>query len=267
MEAQVTDRSGVDRIVGDCEQYWLQTGVPRQAVAEMKAELATHLNEAVAAGKGIKTVVGSDLAEFAESWAHEQRGAASPEAWLASQRKREWTDVRGPYTWLGLVIAAIVILITVGPKEDPVENMEVWRWIWLGGFVVLGIGEMVTAGLFMLPFAIGAAAAGALAWFDVAVWLQLLVFLLVSVAALWGMRKFAWRSSEPSYALGAKRYVDASARVTETVDRAAGTGRVRMESELWRATTDLDDVIETGTEVVVVNVRGARLVVEPRPRT
>ncbi len=32
MEAQVTDRSGVDRIVGDCEQYWLQTGVPRQAV-------------------------------------------------------------------------------------------------------------------------------------------------------------------------------------------------------------------------------------------
>jgi membrane protein implicated in regulation of membrane protease activity len=31
----------------------------------------------------------------------------------------------------------------------------------------------------------------------------------------------------------------------------------------WRATTQLDEVIEPGTEVRVVDVTGARLVVEP----
>jgi membrane protein implicated in regulation of membrane protease activity/DNA-binding ferritin-like protein (Dps family) len=267
MENRVRDRHGIDRIVADCENYWLQTGVPRQAVSEMKAELVTYLDEALAEGKGIRSVVGDDLAGFAESWALEQRGSVSPDAWRAAQRRREWTDVRAAYGWLAATVGFVVILIAVAPKEDAVESMEVWRWIWLGAFVVLGIGEMVTAGLFMLPFAIGAAAAGALAWFEVVIWLQLSVFLLVSIGALWGMRKFAWRSSEPSFAVGAKRYVDAAATVTESIDRVAGTGRVRMDTELWRATTDIDAVIESGTEVVVASVRGARLVVEPRLRS
>jgi membrane protein implicated in regulation of membrane protease activity len=230
----------------------------------MKVELSAHLHDAIGAGKGMEAVVGTDLAEFAESWAVEYRGPASDKAWKTAQRKREWADIRAAYGWLGGAAALIVILIAFGPKENHVEDIEVWRWIWVGAVVVLGIGEMVTAGLFMLPFAIGALAAGILAWFNVPVWLQLVVFLVISVGALWGMRKFAWRSSEPTYAVGARRYVDATATVTKTVDRVAGTGRVRMDTERWRATTDGDDVIEPGTEVVVTDVRGARLVVERR---
>jgi membrane protein implicated in regulation of membrane protease activity len=264
MEVRVSDRSGIERTVADCEQYWLQTGVPRRTVAEMKVELSAHLYEAVNEGKGMDTVIGTNLSEFAESWAREYRDPASTGAWKTSQRKREWTDIRAAYGWLGGVVALIVILIAIGPKENRVEDIEVWRWIWVGAFVVLGIGEMVTAGLFMLPFAIGAGAAAILAWFNVPIWLQLLVFLIVSIGALWGMRKFAWRSSEPTYAVGAKRYVDATATVTEAVDRIAGTGRVRLDTEQWRATTDGDDLLEPGAEVVVVDVRGARLVVERR---
>ena len=264
MEVLMIDQSGIDRTVADCEQFWLQTGVPRRMVAEMKAELSAHLHEAIAAGKGMETVIGTDLAEFAESWAIEHRGPTSDKAWKASQRKQEWTDIRAAYGWMAGVVALIVILIAFGPKEDSVEDIEVWRWIWVGAFVVLGIGEMVTAGLFMLPFAIGAGAAATLAWFEVPVWVQLIVFLIVSIAALWGMRKFAWRSSEPTHSVGAMRYVDAVATVTESVDRVAGTGRVRMDTEQWRATTDGDNVLEAGTEVLVVDVRGARLVVERR---
>jgi membrane protein implicated in regulation of membrane protease activity len=163
-----------------------------------------------------------------------------------------------------VVAVAILVLIFVGPKETDMEDIDLWRWIWVGAFVVLGIGEMITAGLFMLPFAIGAGAAAILAWFEVAIWAQLLTFLLVSIAALWGMRRFAWRTSEPSYAVGAKRYVDAVGTVTEVVNRVSGTGRVRLDTEQWRATTDTDSTIEAGTEVTVVTVRGARLVVTPR---
>jgi len=262
MEVLVTDHSGIDRAVADCEQYWLQTGVPRRTVAEMKIELSAHLFEAVGAGKGMETVVGTDLAKFAESWAIEFRGPTSDKARKASQRKREWTDIRAAYGWIAGVVALIVILIAFGPKEERVEDIELWRWIWVGAFVVLGIGEMVTAGLFMLPFAVGAGAAAALAWFEVPIWVQLVVFLAVSIGALWGMRKFAWRSSEPTHSVGAMRYVDAVATVTESIDRVAGTGRVRMDTEKWRATTDGDEVLEAGIEVLVVDVRGARLVVE-----
>lgn len=265
MEGRVTERSGIDQMVTDCEQYWLETGVPRGATAEMKAELSAHLHEALDAGKTMETVVGSDLATFAESWAAEYRDPAAPEAWNEAERRRHTRkEIWSAWGWLSVAAAAILVLIFVGPKEERMEEIEVWRWIWVGAFVVLGIGEMVTAGLFMLPFAIGAGAAAILAWFGVAIWVQLLVFLVVSVAALWGMRRFAWRSGEPSHSVGAKRYVDATGTVTETVDRVSGTGRVRLETEQWRATTDADSAIEPGTEVMVVDVRGARLVVEPR---
>lgn len=264
-EVHVTDRSGVDQMVADCEQYWLMTGVPRRVAAEMKAELSTHVHEALDAGKSIQTVVGNDLPAFAETWAAEYRGPADPSAWdQAERRKQTRREIRSAWGWLGIVVAVLLILIFTGPKEDRMEDIEVWRWIWVGAFVVLGVGEMLTAGLFMLPFAIGAGAAAILAWFDVEIWVQLLAFLVVSVAALWGIRRFAWRAGEPTHAVGAKRYVDAKATVTETIDRVSGTGRVRLETEQWRATTDLDEVIEPGTEVKVVDVRGARLVVEPR---
>lgn len=265
MESHVTDRRGIDHIVADCEQYWLETGVPRRAVAEMKSELTTHLHEAVDAGKGIETVVGDDLAEFAEAWAREFRGPVAAESWDAARHADDVKkDIWSVYGWLIAAAVAVTILVFVGPKEERMEDIEIWRWIWVGAFVVLGIGEMITAGLFMLPFAIGAGAAGILAWFEVAVWVQLLVFLLVSVGALYGMRRFAWRSAEPTHAVGAKRYVDAVGTVTEPIDRVTGTGRVRVETEHWRATTDANEVIDAGTEVLVVDVRGARLVVEPR---
>ena len=44
---------------------------------------------------------------------------------------------------------------------------ELIRWLWLGMAVLLGIGEVVTAGFFLLPFVIGAGAAAILAWLNV----------------------------------------------------------------------------------------------------
>lgn len=252
----------VDHVLERCERYWRETGVRDTAITDMRRELESHLREAVAAGKSPAVVVGDDIPGFAESWAAEQRGPRRRATW--SEVRRQGREGRGIGVFAVLVVVVVAALIWVGPKEDSVEDIEVWRWVWLGAAVVLGIGEMITAGLFMLPFAVGAVVAGILAFFEVAVWVQIVVFLGVSIAALWGLRSFAWREAEPTYPVGAKRYVDAIGTVVEPVDRIAGTGRVRVETEQWSATTDLDGVIETNTEVRVVDVRGARLVVEPR---
>lgn len=141
------------------------------------------------------------------------------------------------------------------------EN-EIWRWIWVGAAVVFGVGEMMTAGFFMLPFAIGALAALPLAWLDVHEMIQLTVFLGVSVAALLAIQRMVKRSDEHQPAVGANRFMHSSGIVIEAIDRASGHGRVRVETENWRATTDGDPIPE-GTEVRIVEVRGTRLVVEP----
>lgn len=141
------------------------------------------------------------------------------------------------------------------------EDNEVWRWVWSILTAVLAIGEMVTAGFFILPFAIGAGAAAILAWVDVAPAIQWLVFLGISVAAFLWLRRFGRREDENKPLVGANRLDGRLGRVTESIDRAT-TGRVRIDTEDWRATTD-GQALEPGREIRVVDIRGARLVVEP----
>ncbi|MBM3695443.1 MAG: NfeD family protein [Actinobacteria bacterium] len=136
---------------------------------------------------------------------------------------------------------------------------EMWRWIWLALVVVFGIGEIFTAGFFMLPFAVGAVVAFLLSWFNIPVPVSLVVFLATSVVALVVIQKLVRRSDQRQVPVGANRFVGRTVVVTEQVDRLANTGRVRMDTETWRATTD-GPPIEVGAEARVVEVRGTRLV-------
>ena len=138
---------------------------------------------------------------------------------------------------------------------------EVWRWIWVAAALILGFAEIVTAGFFMLPFAVGAAVAAVLAWLDVAPLIQLLVFLGVSVVVLVLLQRFVRRADQHQPAIGANRLVGQRAHVLEAVDRATGEGRVRFDTEMWRATTD-GERIEEGAEVTIVGIRGTRVVVQ-----
>ncbi len=114
----------------------------------------------------------------------------------------------------------------------------------------------------MLPFAVGAAAAAVVAYVDGGEIVQLSVFLVVSVAALIVLRRFVNRGDEVQHAVGSNRFVGQKAKVLEAIDPTHSTGRVKMESELWRATSDVGPIAE-GVMVKVVDVRGTRLVVEP----
>ena len=64
----------IERIVNRCTRYWRRTRVPREAIAEMRMELESHLRDAVADGMPVRSVVGEDLEVFAERWAWEFRG-------------------------------------------------------------------------------------------------------------------------------------------------------------------------------------------------
>lgn len=141
-------------------------------------------------------------------------------------------------------------------------SIEAWRLFWVIAAAVLAVAEIATAGFFMLPFAVGAAGAAVAAFLDAGEAVQLGVFLGISAVALVFLQVFVKRGDQKQQNIGANRFVDQQARVLETIDPSTGAGRVRMEAELWRATTD-GDTIPEGTPVRVIGVRGTRLVVEP----
>ncbi len=251
-------------IVAACALYWSRAGLPDHVVNEMRAELESHLASAQSAGKSPQAVVGSDLPAFAEAWAREQHTGGYVPTWdevaAAERRGRRW----GAWVTAGLVgAAAVAVWLAVVLDDRGDDGMDdLWLWVWLGTAITFAFGEMVTAGFFLLPFAIGAAAAFLLALLGVAEGVQWAVFLVVSIAALFGLRRFADREDEKNQpVVGANRYIGQRALVLEEVNRATSSGRVRMETEEWRATTT-GPPIPPAAEVVVVGVTGARLVVE-----
>ena len=139
---------------------------------------------------------------------------------------------------------------------------EWWRWIWLGVTAIFGIGEIFTAGFFMLPFAVGAVVAFILALLHVGPAIVLTVFLVISLLTLVLFQRLVHKGDQRQHPVGANRYVGRRVLVLERIDRVSGTGRVRLETEIWRATTDGDPIAE-GAEVRVVVMRGTRLVVAP----
>lgn len=141
---------------------------------------------------------------------------------------------------------------------------EIWRWLWTGLAVAFAVGEIFTAGFFLLPFAVGGAIAAILAWADVAVAWQWAAFFVVSVGTLVYLQRFIRRQDiRDTKSIGSNRYLNMQAIVLEEVDPATGSGRVRVEAEEWRATSS-GEVIRPGTPVTITEVRGTRLVVRER---
>lgn len=260
----------IEAILEQCAASWKGAGIGPDVIREMRTELQSHLHEAQAAGKAAEIVVGSDVAAFANAWAATKLG---PEA-IPSTAARPTGDrvvlggthgaTRRMITVVGAIVGVFVLALILGRTDDSLD-LTLWQWTFFGAAAALAVGEIFSAAFFLLPFAIGAGLAGLLAVFGVHPGMLMTVFVVSSSLGLWGLQRYALRDAGDQHPVGANRFVGMRAIVTETVRRSQGVGRVRMETEDWRATTDLDIDIEPDTEVLVTEVRGTRLVVVPVP--
>jgi membrane protein implicated in regulation of membrane protease activity len=137
-------------------------------------------------------------------------------------------------------------------------------WIWMGLAALFIIGEIFTAGFFLLWFGIGAAVAGVLALLGAgAIW-QWVAFVVVSGVLYLGSRRFAERvTRQQPPGIGADRYLQQHGIVLDEVNRVKHTGRVRLGGDEWRAESAGGEIIPAGAAVTVVKVDGTNLVVSP----
>ena len=138
-----------------------------------------------------------------------------------------------------------------------------FKVFWLAAFIALAVGEATTVGLVCIWFAIGALAAFLAACAGVQLWVQLIVFAVVSVLALALIRPAAARFFHTKRSpTNADRVVDQTALVTETVDNEAGAGQVNVLGQVWTARSQLGVVIPAGTQVRVQRIEGVKVFVE-----
>lgn len=131
--------------------------------------------------------------------------------------------------------------------------------------MILFIGfELATMGLTTMWFALGALAALAVAAVGGAVWLQVIVFFVVSLLALFGFRNLAKdHFNRNRVKTNADSLVGRKGIVTEEVSNIYATGQVTVAGQEWTARSVDDNVtLEKGEMVVIRSISGVKLMVE-----
>jgi membrane protein implicated in regulation of membrane protease activity len=141
--------------------------------------------------------------------------------------------------------------------------MDPWV-IWVIAAVVLAIGEMVSLSFFLAPFAGGAAVAAVLSALGAGSTIEWAAFLVVSVVLLAALRPIAreHQRNKGKVRMNTAALVGQTAMVVERIANAEGVGCVKLDGEIWTARAfDDDEVIEPGTRVHVLEIRGATALV------
>ena len=136
-------------------------------------------------------------------------------------------------------------------------------WVlWVVLAAVLAIGEVLTLGFLLGLIAVAAILAGVVAALGAGLVIQLVVFIVGSIASLALIRPVAKRHLRTPAQLrtGTAALVGAKGVVTERVDDLSG--QVKIGGEVWSARAFMEgEVIEPGKRVEVARIEGATALV------
>lgn len=137
---------------------------------------------------------------------------------------------------------------------------------WLVVMILFLILEMVTISLVSIWFVGGSLAAFLVSFVVSKPWVEVLVFLGVSLLLLFLIRPMASRfgvKQRDQIRSGAQALVGKRAVVTEAIDNLHAKGAVQVNGQFWSAkSSDDDETIGKDSVVMIREVDGVRLVVE-----
>lgn len=142
--------------------------------------------------------------------------------------------------------------------------MQTEEIFWLIATLVMFFVEGVTAGLVIIWFAMGSLAALLCALFGGPVWLQILLFALVSGAALVLTRPLARKFVNSRYIrTNADSLIGQTAVVKAAISNQEGKGLCLCNGQTWSARAKNGDPICEGTTVKICAIEGVKLIVVP----
>ena len=145
------------------------------------------------------------------------------------------------------------------------ENVNM-ALVWLIAMIVLLVVEGLVPGLISIWFALGALAALLAAALHAPLWLQLLWFIVVSVASLALTRplvkKYVNSRVKPT---NADMILGKDCVVTERIDNLRGTGAAAVAGKTWTARMEQEgQCAEVGEVLSILRIEGVKLIVRKK---
>jgi inner membrane protein len=138
-------------------------------------------------------------------------------------------------------------------------NMDWWIWLLIG--LLLALAELVTpGGFYILFFGIGALLVGLLGLVGMSgpAWLQVLLFSVISVAALWLFREKLLQVTHSKTSAPVDSYVGETARASENI-AVNEMGKAELRGASWNARNVGTTPLASGARCVVEHVDGLTL--------
>lgn len=134
--------------------------------------------------------------------------------------------------------------------------------VWLALMIAFVVMEATTVQLICIWFAAGSLAAMVVSLLGGALWLQILVFFVVSIVLLATLWPVAKKHFKPKLtATNTDALIGRVCTVAETIDPVEG-GRVKMGDVTWSASSQQGTKIPAGAQVKVLKVQGVKVFVE-----
>ena len=135
--------------------------------------------------------------------------------------------------------------------------------IWLIIVAVMVVIEIISLGLTTIWFGIGAVGAAVAAWIGYGIWVQLVVFAVLSVVAMALCRPFAIRYlNRDKEKTNVENVVGKTVVVSKKIDNEMASGEVKLNGIEWTARSEDGRVIPENERVTVTAVEGVKLIVK-----
>ncbi|MCK5787378.1 MAG: NfeD family protein [Chlamydiia bacterium] len=144
------------------------------------------------------------------------------------------------------------------------EYLFTWEnWIYAG--LILLILEIFTPGFVIACIGIGALLASSVAYFDLSISIQLIVFSIGTLLSFLGIRPYVLKhiyNSKEETITNAETLIGKVTKVKEAINNDANKGRISIYGDNWRARSEDGSIINKGETVEVTKIDSTVLIVK-----
>ena len=137
-----------------------------------------------------------------------------------------------------------------------------WKlWLIIAGLFF--IGEIATVGFLIFWFGIGALIAMIVSIFTTNIIIQTTVFLISSTILIFATKPFVKKFADVKKTnTNVYSIIGKKALVIKTIDPIHSVGQIKLNGEVWTAESDNQQIIEEGTEVEILGIKGVKAIVK-----
>ena len=138
-----------------------------------------------------------------------------------------------------------------------------WQvWLIIAGLFF--VGEIATVGCLIFWFGIGALIAMIVSFFTSNIIIQTTIFVISSTILIFATKPFVKKFADVKKTnTNVYSIIGKKALVIKTIDPIHSVGQIKINGEVWTAESENNQVIDEGSEVEILEIKGVKAIVKP----